>query len=512
MSQTGLGPRRPQAGTADTVHNRRFFALLLAVAVIDLWAVPLQSSFWLDETGTFWVIKDGFSHLFARSLSWAGQYPFYFGIDWVALAIGGRHEWVLRLPSFLALVAAIWFLYRLAVRLFDSATAQFAVLVLVCSGPVTFAAADARPYGLGLCMLVGSAWALVAWLDTGQTRYAAAHVLFTVFIVYTHYLVALPLVVIGAYAVWRAYTEGKVRIWKLLAAWVASGILILPLVPLVRHYYQTRAIHSFSGTPVVSDLLVAIAPSVLIGSIGVGLLLAWLIFPRQMRGRFTVRKESLLLAVGWALTPPLVLYAIAILTPIKLFVPRYFLPCVPGLALVAGWLVRSAVAGAGRRVVATVLVGTSIFSFGTLHHGYEDWAGAMRKVRSIAGSGNLPVLAASGFVEATDPKAIDDPRFREVLFAPQAMYPLPGPLIRLPYGLSEAAEAYVDRVLPEVEHEKRFVLLVRFAGAGWEPWLRGRLAPYGFRSETLGDFGALGAFLFSRETPAPAMPAGPGPG
>jgi 4-amino-4-deoxy-L-arabinose transferase-like glycosyltransferase len=497
MPDTGIA-RAESGSTQDAAKDRRFFTLLLIIAVIDLWAVPLRSSFWLDEAGTFWVIKDGFPALFARSVSWAGQYPLYFLVDWAAFAAGGRHEWILRLPSFFALAVAIWLFYRLAVRLFDVATAQFAVLVFVCSEQVIFAAADARPYALGLCMVIGSAWALVRWLDTGRSRYAAGYVGFTVLVAYLHYLFALPLAVLGVYGMWRARGEGKVALWKLPAAWAACGILILPLVPLARQYYQGRAAHTFSSTPSMSDLLGAIAPAVLIGSIGLGLLAAWLIFPRYLQGRFAPCRESLLLAAGWALAPPLALYAIAVTTPVKLFVPRYFLPCVPGLALVAGWLVCSAVTSAGRRVVATFVAVAAIFSFGTLVHGHEDWAGAARRVRSLAGSGNLPVLAASGFVEASDPKALDDPRLREVLFAPQVMYPPPGRLIRLPYAPGPAAEAYVERLLPEVEQQKRFVLLVRFAGLPWEPWLRGRLASYGFRSETLGDFGSLGAYLFRR--------------
>ena len=498
MPATAASPT-DSSSTLEAARDRRFFCLLLFVAVMDLWVLPLRSSFWLDETGTFWVIKDGFPALWERCLHWAGQYPFYFLIDWAAFAAGGRHEWVLRLPSLVALVTAIGMFYRLAERLFDTATAQFAVLVFVCSEQILFAASDARPYALGLAMVIGSAWALVRWLDTGRGRFAVAHVVFTVAVVYVHYLFALSLAVFGVYALWRARGERYVATGKLIAAWVACGILVLPLVPPALRYYQNRANHSFAVTPSLSDLLGAIAPPVLIGSIGVGLFAAWLIFPGHLRGRLAARKENLLLAIGWALAAPAILYAVATLTPLKLFVPRYFMPSLPGLALVAGWLVCSVVTSAGRRVVATLLVVASVFTFGTLVHGHEDWAGAMRTIRSLPGSAGLPVLAASGFVEARDPDAMDDPRWREVLFAPQIMYPPPGPLVRLPYTLGPAAEAYVERLLPQVEREKRFVLLVRFEGLRWEPWLRGRLAPEGFRSNTLGEFGTLGVFLFSRE-------------
>ncbi len=229
MRINGLSPKLPQPdSTLDAERDKRFFAILLALVVVDLWVVPLRSSFWLDETATFWIIKDGLRNLVARSFDWAGQSPLYYLVDWVAFTVGGQHEWVLRLPSILALAVALWLFYKLAARLFDSAAAQFAVLAFACFEPVAFAASDARPYALALCLLIGSAWTLMEWLDTGRNRYAAGYVLLTALVIYAHCLFAPVLPVLGAYAISRVSTEGKIRIWKLPAAWAASGILVLP--------------------------------------------------------------------------------------------------------------------------------------------------------------------------------------------------------------------------------------------------------------------------------------------
>ena len=476
----------------------RFFGILVAIAVVDLWVLPMRSSFWLDETATFWVVKDGLANLLLRS-NWAGsQSPLYYLTAWLALAAGGRHEWVLRLPSLIALMVAAWLLYRLAQHLFDPASARLAVLSFACSGAVAFAASDARPYALGLCLLIGSAWLLVRWLETGSARYAAGAMVLSVLTIYDHYLFGPVLVVLAFYTVWRAVHEGKVRIWGLLAVGIGAGVLLLPLVAQLRHFYQDRAVHSFSGAPLLSDLFTSIAPPVLAGSLTVGLLLAQLFRPEQDREP-APRRDTVFLAAGWALAPPLLLFAISVLSPSRLFVPRYYISCIPGQCLLAGWLARSLASGPGQRIVATVLVVSSIFCFGTAYHGDEDWSGAMRRIRSES-SGNLPVLVASGFVEATDPKALEDPRLRDVLFAPQQMYPLGGKLIPLPYRLDEESAKYVERLLPALEREDRFVLLVhRFQGLSFQPWLRGRLAPQGFKSESLGDFGSVAVFRFSRQ-------------
>jgi 4-amino-4-deoxy-L-arabinose transferase-like glycosyltransferase len=481
---------------SDHEKTSRFFGILLVFTVVDLWILPIGSSFWLDETATFWVIKDGVANLLHRSMDWAGQSPMYYLTAWLALVAGGRHEWVLRLPSLVALIIAAWLLYKLAARLFDADSARLAVLSFACSGPIAFAASDARPYALGLCLLIGTAWLVVRWLDTGLARYAAGSVLLSALTIYAHYLFGPVLMVLGIYGVSRGLREGKIRLWQLPAVCIASGVLMLPLVSQLRHFYQDRAVHSFAGTPQFSDLFASIASPVLAGSLAVGLLLARLIFPNPNRGPAPLR-DSLLLASGWALAPPLLLFAISVLSPTKLFVPRYYISCIPGLCMLAGWMARSLAAGPGQRIVATVLVLASILSFGTAHHRAEDWSGAMGKIRS-EGNGDLLVLVASSFVEATDPKALEDPRLREVLFAPLEMYPPGGKLIRLPYRLDVESAKYMERILPVLEHQNRFVLVVVYEGLAFELWLRGRLSAQGFRSESLGNFGSIGVFQFSR--------------
>ena len=482
----------------DHEKASRFFGILVAIAVVDLWILPIRSSFWLDETATFWVVKDGLANLLLRS-NWAGsQSPLYYLTVWLALIAGGRHEWVLRLPSLVALIVAAGLLYRLAARLFDPASARLAVLSFACSGAVAFAASDARPYALGLCLLIVSAWLLVRWLDTGGARYAAGAMLFSALTIYAHYMFGPVLVVLASYGVWRALREGRIRVWELATVGIGAFVLLLPLVAQLRNVFQNRAVHSFSGTPDLRALFASIAPPVLAGSLAVGLLLALLFHPEQDRGP-APRRDSVFLAAGWALGPPLLLFAISVLSPSKLFVPRYYISCIPGQCLLAGWLARSLAGGPGQRIVATVLVVSSIFSFGSAYHSDEDWSGAMRRIDSES-SADLPVLVASGFVEATDPKALEDPKLRDVLFAPQQMYPLRGKLIRLPYRLDEESAKYVERLLPALEQEDRFVLEVhRSQGLPFELWLRGRLAPEGFRSESLGDFGSVAVFRFSRQ-------------
>ena len=497
--QTESEPARFRVASAvSDAWETNWIAPLLIAAVLVLWFLPARSSFWLDETATFWVIKDGLGATLTRPMYWSGQSPLYYLTAWLAFLAGGHNELVLRMPSLAAMLMAAWLLFKLATRLFGRAAAMSAVLAFICSESGAFAAADARPYALGLCFLIGAALMLVQWLSSGLIRDAAGYSLFSAIAIYTHYLLAPALLVFAVYAVYRIAGQGRARLCTLLASWTLSGVLIMPLATQFLQFYRNRTVHSFADTPGFGDLLTGIAPPVLAIPVVSSVLAGWFV-SRGLKNRGHSEKPNVLMAATWALLPPLFCFLVSVFTESKLFLPRYYIAAAPGLALLAGWAIRSATAGAAQWISAAAIFVAAVLSFGIRpFHGGEDWAGAMRVVRSFAGNSDMPVLMASGFVEATDPSALDDPKIREVLFAPLTMYPPAGRIVPLPFRLNRQSIAYLERVLPAaLENQTRFLFVGRLHGLAFEPWLRKRLAQRGFRSESLGHFGNVGVYLFS---------------
>jgi 4-amino-4-deoxy-L-arabinose transferase-like glycosyltransferase len=484
-------------------RERVFYQLLTAWAVLTLWVLPIRSSFWLDETGTYWIIKDGLANLFARAMEWSGQSPLYYLVAWLAHFVPGRTEVILRLPSLMAMIAAAWLLYKLATRLFDAETAPFVVLVLVCSEHVAFAAADARPYALALLLLIASTWMLVRWLDSGRLLHAAGYVLLTALTIYAHPLFAIALAGHAVYALYRMRDLRAVKPPALLAAWMATGLLSLPLIRQLSAMYGTRGSHLLAAIPGLSDFLAALTPPPVAAPVALGFLIGWLSSARpSMQGDKNIAApgESVILAVGWALLPVTTLYLFSVFTESYLFVPRYYVSASPGLALLFGWVIRGAPTMRGRAIAAAVLVICATLTFGSPQHGHEDWAAAMAKVRALTTAGDTPILMASGFSEATDPDTLTTPGLRDVLFAPLALYPAGGRVIGLPSRLDEKSMLYLDSIVAaDLQYRKRFVLVCEWnERITYNLWIRGRLAPEGFRSESQGNFGDIGVLLFTR--------------
>src|SRR5580692_5224836 len=104
----------------DALRTERLWILVAgAMVVIQLWLGMIGSSFWLDETGTWWIVKDGAADAVRRALFWSGQSPLFYLIEWCSSRLFGLNEIALRIPSVLAMSGAGWFLYRIAERLYD---------------------------------------------------------------------------------------------------------------------------------------------------------------------------------------------------------------------------------------------------------------------------------------------------------------------------------------------------------------------------------------------------------
>src|SRR6202044_932347 len=100
--------------------------LVLAVCITRLWLMPLNSSFWVDEMATVFVVQHGGSH---PSLAVAPQVPdsIYYRLPEAAQSILGFSEISYRLPSVLLMGIALILIARLAARLIVPEAAWFAV-------------------------------------------------------------------------------------------------------------------------------------------------------------------------------------------------------------------------------------------------------------------------------------------------------------------------------------------------------------------------------------------------
>jgi mannosyltransferase len=396
----------------------------------------------------------------------------------------------------LTMSGAIYFLYRIAERLYDRASAAVVAFVFLCA--VSFYAIDARPYALAMLCLTASTWALLRWLDTNRPLDAIFYLISATLVVYAHCIMSLGLGAGIIYAVVTLWNQPR-RLARLGSFQVAAALLCLPLLSELTTFYAARSAHTFTAAPTAADLLPGLIPCSLVGAF---ILLVWIFMmfrgEAEFAGKCTSR-AALLIGV-WSLLAPLLLFLLAVSTDLRLYVPKYYSSALPGQALLVGGLLSSIRRRAVRKALIVAVGAVSILTSGRLtfkSHGNEDWRGAMDFVRKEAGSAS--VLLVSGFVEASDFGALRDPKLRDVLFAPESMYGGPESSIRLPNLFNGRGNKGMDNIARQLQSESRFFLLTENPDRSYEMWLLGRLGSR-CRSETAGQrFGYIWITRFTCE-------------
>jgi mannosyltransferase len=485
------------AGAFDESAERMWLIAIGLAVVIQLWVGMISSSLWLDETATWWITRDGFADVAKRALSWSGVSPLYFWTVWLSTRLFGHGEVALRLPSVISMVMAIYFLYRIAERIYDRASAGVTALVFLCIA--AFYAVDARPYGLAMLGLTAATWALFRWLDSERMLYAVVYSCMAVVTVYAHCIMALGLAPAAIYAIAMLAKSKPKRLAWLGACLALIFVLSLPLVQELRTFYSARSAHTFADVPSIGQIVEGCFPGSLVGIVIAGVW-AFRVFREDELVKDRCSSAFASFIWGWAVWAPGVLFLLLFFTDLRLFVPRYLSSSMPAQALLLGRMVSSIRSDGARKFLLVALAVIAIFTGGKLafvSHGSENWRVVMQTVRQEAGE-ESPVLLVGGFVESKSFAVLQDPKLREVLFAPELKYGEPKRAIHLPISMSREDMGEFDRIAEQLRGEKKFFLVTENFDRSYEMWLLGKLGVNWRAEQVSGRFGRVLVLRFVR--------------
>ncbi|MBL8296691.1 MAG: hypothetical protein JNN08_32905 [Bryobacterales bacterium] len=410
----------------------------VAIAVIRGWILPLGDSFWVDETVTYWTIKDGWSQFWERT-SVHQDSRAYCALLWAWAQVAGMSEVALRLPSLLSIAGALGVAAWMLRQRFGPGTG-WPVWALASVYPqLQFYGGDARPYALAFLTYALATLALV-WLheqpSAGRALVWAVAAGFTVWV--------QPVTAVGlvAHAVWVVGIEGKALLdWRrtgayLFGALVAGGMAWLEFLRITSFYGRNDA-RMLNPTPMIVRYLVLAMPPAPLLPLVVAVLLAVPLglWRRQVqRHRFGL----LWLAVCTVLAGPLMMTLLRWLSGMGLLVDRYVITMYWGWLLLTGIVIARWMDARGRLIFTTLFVvfglSAQVVKTGWMgRHAEADWRAALSKVREWDAGRRLPVHLQSGLVEGRFDKFLNDPTWKDFLLAPTAVYPVPGERFILPF-------------------------------------------------------------------------------
>ncbi len=489
-------------GFAGSRLLRWLLPSLVCLICIRLWVIPMQSSFWVDEMGTAFVVQRGAQD---PSLQAAPQVSesIYYALAGVSVKLFGSSEAAYRLPALLAMVLALFFIYRLAAKLIHPAAAWFAVFTCLSLRGFNYQAADARPYALGTCVAAASLLLLIRWLDSG--RYldglffaVAATLLWRVHLIYWPFYLIFFLYTLVR--LWRSDTKTS---WLQAAVvFVLLGISLLPVLATALALNRQAGAHVIVPKPSLNELTTDIKVGLVVGAAALAALAArWLRWPEPAS---TVSSRGALLILSWWLCQPVALLAYSWITGHSVFLGRYLSIALPGAALSAT-MVAALFVPADRWRPLSLALGAGVLLFmGQWNkllptHDNSGWRAAVEKIQALDLDAATPVICPSPFIEAQPPVWSPSYRLPGFLYAHLFAYPIPGKIYPFPFESSPETERYVAGLTKDVlAKSQRFVVYggdanVRF----WRNWFATRVELTGWNRRTLGPFGDVDAVEFT---------------
>jgi Dolichyl-phosphate-mannose-protein mannosyltransferase len=477
---------------------------LLAACITRFWLVPLNSSFWVDEMATVFVVQHGGNH---PSLAIAPQVPdsIYYRIPRFSQSLFGFSEISYRMPSVLLMGIAIFLIARLAARLINPQAAWFAVFACLSMRGFNDQAADARPYALGTCLAAASLLFLVRWLDSGHWWDAAVFVVSAALLWRVHLLFWPFYIVLALYAaVCLLRRETVPGWWPAIAIFALLGIALIPVVLDALHQFRQATAHVIVALPTYRDLRISLKFGLILicgaGAFALGRLFRW------PRATAFSGNSSVVLIAAWWLIQPIGLFAVSRITGSSMFVNRYLYVGLPGAAL-AATLAASYFIPPDRWKPLTIAFAAGVLVMlgqwtqpWPMHHG-SDWRMAARTIDEMAAAyPNLPVLCPSPFIEARPPDWQPDYALPGFLYCHLPVYPFRGKPYLLPFDDSPQAERYVTSLAQAaIPSSGRFVI---YGGSGavryWRNWFSVRPEFADWHRERLGSFGDVVVELFAR--------------
>jgi hypothetical protein len=459
------------------------------LASLSIWFLAIRAPLWLDETLAYWQVSGGFAKVWTRSALMPSSIGYLYTL-WLAKSILGSSEIALKIPSTLAMLGAVYFLFRAARVLFDREFAVLSCIFFCLEYNVVFAATDARPYAFALLATNLAIFAFVVWM-TGQQMHQA--ILFGVAaagILYFHYLFGAILPAFALYYLAVRYRSIKADLRQLAAVLVAFILVALPLIFRVLSLYQTKVTHVVQELhhPVLAALNTLVPLQTLIG-FGVALFVAALVRKVKLPGRdcFPAGLLCLLLAV----VPVSVLFGVSAVTPVHLVIPRYLTVVAPGSALTWALLTSRIDSRLLRQIFCVGLVGLTVFQCfsSPISRQHElNFKRAHALVNANVGKDKVPVLVCSAFIESNFEPMPTDRTSEDALLSQISYYPIDAPVFMLPMDLNDEAMRIASQTaLAAAQRGERFLLVAGPTSYPTAKWLAAYVRG-GFTARLLGEF------------------------
>jgi mannosyltransferase len=339
MTSTTVTPVIASPGSPGVSRGERTAILALIALALLLRVTSLSRSLFTDEAYSLALAQRGFGHMMAL-FAYEANGTLYSIVLWPLIRILGTGEPLLRFPAVIAGTASVPAMWWAARQFAGRRVPLLAAGLLAINPMAVWYSQEARAYALTVlasCLAFGALACAVA--QKGRRRAWIGYVAAMAALAYCE-LLAVPIVLPAQALIARRRGSEGVRcwLWSLLALLLCCLPLLLvaaisssrrnPLywLPKTSRGLVELALQEFtggfSGVSAVRWVTLA-AGAVLVAAA------AWRLRHSDPAGE----RATLAIAASWGLVPGALLLAVSVVEPV--FWPRYAIPALPGLCLLA---------------------------------------------------------------------------------------------------------------------------------------------------------------------------------
>ena len=352
----------------------------LVTLAVTLWGIG-SASFWRDEAATVTAVRRSLPEMIRMLGHVDAVHGAYYLLMWPLAQVFGTTEFIMRLPSAIAMAAAAFGIAVTGRRLGSLQTGVLAGLVFAALPMTSRFGQEARSYAVVTAIAVLASYLLVRAIDEPRRRWAVGYGLTLVAL---GFLNMFGLLIVPAHAMWLAAarkhgSRGGGELDSDQAAVTAAGsspgtargrangtargratgtargcaiaatLALVAIVPVALLAWHERHQLAWLRRPTVADALALLttltgsgASFVLISALGLagaacndGGRLRGAVHPERSRSHRRSTGQGLLwLSATWLFLPPAALILVSEIKPV--YMCRYVMFCLPAIALLAG--------------------------------------------------------------------------------------------------------------------------------------------------------------------------------
>lgn len=232
-----------------------YFAISLLLLVYVAWRAA-NISFSHDESLSYTIITGNDTQMYTANNHWLNTIFMY-----LSSKIFGYSEFALRLPSLIAFVIYLVFIYRIFTRFSGNWIALlFAVPVLLMNPFILDFFGLARGYGLGMAFFtVGIYYFLAYFLKEQSSRYLLCLILSNVLCIYANYTFFTPILGLHITAFIIYFSTHRDKMKQLAIFYAIELLLLIPAIMNILYLSKKNELYAGGTTGVIADTLKSIA-------------------------------------------------------------------------------------------------------------------------------------------------------------------------------------------------------------------------------------------------------------